>query len=133
MGLVMKEKDYWLKKFLSEAVPKIVEVVKPARVVIFGSRARGAAGEGSDLDVIVVADSFRGMPFLKRMPFLPKLVQFEKHIDFLCYTQEEFERVKQTSSLVKSALREGMVVVDGVKSVAGEGHANDVGGARGPR
>jgi len=52
------------------------------------------------------------MPFLKRMPFLLKLVQFEKHIDFLCYTEEEFRRAKRTSSMVKSALEQGMVVVD---------------------
>jgi len=113
MGQVMKEKDYWVERFLTEALPKMLASVKPSRVVIFGSRARGEAGEGSDIDVIVVADSFRDIPFLKRMPFLLKLVRFEKHIDFLCYTEEEFEQVKETSSIVKSALEEGAVVVNG--------------------
>ena len=86
---------------------RLLAAVRPSRVITFGSRARGDAGEGSDLDVIVVADSLEGMPFLKRMPFLLKLVQFEKHIDFLCYTEEEFRRAKRTSSL-----EQGMVVVD---------------------
>lgn len=90
---------------------RLLAAVRPSRVtsrvITFGARARGDAGEGSDLDVIVVADSLEGMPFLKRMPFLLKLVQFEKYIDFLCYTEEEFRRAKRPSSL-----EQGMVVVD---------------------
>ena len=86
---------------------RLLAAVRPSRVITFGSRARGEVREGSDLDVIVVADSLEGMPFLKRMPFLLKLVQFEKYIDFLCYTEEEFRRAKRPSSL-----EQGMVVVD---------------------
>ncbi|MCD5408793.1 nucleotidyltransferase domain-containing protein [Candidatus Bipolaricaulota bacterium] len=109
----MKGRDYWVEKFLEEALPKIREAFNPSQVIVFGSRAQGRGGEGSDLDVIVVADSFCGVPFLKRMPMLLKLVRFEKHIDFLCYTEEEFEQAKETSSIVKSALKEGRVIMDG--------------------
>ena len=98
---------------------RLLAAVRPSRVITFGSRARGDAGEGSDLDLIVVADSLEGMPFLKRMPFLLKLVQFEKYIDFLCYTEEEFRRAKRPSSVVKSALEEGIVVVDKTAASAG--------------
>lgn len=114
------EKDHWVEKFLNESLPKIVEVVKPSLLVIFGSRARGEAGEGSDLDVIVVSNFFQGTPFLKRMPLLLKLVRFEKHIDFLCYTEDEFERIKHTSSTVNAALKEGKVVVNGAATAASE-------------
>jgi len=108
----MRRQDQWAAKFIDEGLPKLLMAVRPSRVIISGSRVRGEVGEASDLDVIVVADSFRDIPFLKRMPLLLKLVRFEKHIDFLCYTEEEFEQVKETSSIVKSALEEGTVVVN---------------------
>jgi len=119
MGKHMKRDDFWVKKFVDEALPKIVRSFNPSQVIVFGSRARGGARESSDLDVIVVADSFQGVPFLERMPMLLKLARFDKHIDFLCYTEEEFRRAKRTSSVVKSALEEGIVVVDGTAASAG--------------
>lgn len=35
-----------------------------------------------------------------------KLVRFPKHVDYLCYTPEEFERIKDSSSIVEDALEE---------------------------
>ena len=118
MGKHMKRDDFWVKKFVDEALPNIVRSFNPSQVIVFGSRPRGGARESSDLDVIVVADSFQGVPFLERMPMLLKLARFDKHIDFLCYTEEEFRRAKRTSSVVKSALEEGIVVVDGTAASA---------------
>ncbi len=118
MGKHMKRDDFWVKKFVDEALPNIVRSFNPSQVIVFGSRARGGARESSDLDVIVVADSFQGVPFLERMPMLLKLARFDKHIDFLCYTEEEFRRAKRTSSVVKSALEEVIVVVDGTSASA---------------
>jgi len=37
-------------------VAKIVNVVGPKQVIVFGSHARGTAGEASDLDLFVVND-----------------------------------------------------------------------------
>lgn len=101
-------KDMWIEKFINEAVPRILKEIKSAKIIIFGSRVRGEAKDESDIDVIVISDHFRGMPFLKRMPELLKLVKFGKHIDFLCYTREEFERIKKSSSIINSALKEGL-------------------------
>jgi predicted nucleotidyltransferase len=39
---------------LDTLVRRIVEVVKPVKIVLFGSAARGSAGPGSDLDLLVV-------------------------------------------------------------------------------
>ncbi len=92
-------RDEWVKTFIREGIPKIVAEIKPSKIILFGSRARGEARKDSDIDVIVVSDLFKGVPFLRRMPMLLKLVRFEKHIDFLCYTEEEFNRVKTVQSL----------------------------------
>jgi len=39
---------------LDEIVRKITEVVKPKRLILFGSAARGEMGPASDLDLLVI-------------------------------------------------------------------------------
>ena len=41
-------------KIVEELVRRILEVVRPVRIVLFGSAARGEMGPNSDLDVLVV-------------------------------------------------------------------------------
>lgn len=99
--------DFWLKRFKSEVLPKIIENFKPERVLLFGSRIKRIAGEDSDIDVIVVSDTFTNIPFIKRMPLILQMVKFPKHIDFICYSSEEFERIKNESSILLDALEHG--------------------------
>lgn len=42
------------QKRVDEAVDRLVEVAKPQKIFLFGSYARGEAGEESDLDFLVV-------------------------------------------------------------------------------
>jgi predicted nucleotidyltransferase len=39
---------------LDEAVRRILKVVKPRRIILFGSAARGTMGPDSDLDLLIV-------------------------------------------------------------------------------
>lgn len=43
--------------FVDEIARKIVERFHPRRIVLFGSRATGRAGEGSDVDLMVEMDT----------------------------------------------------------------------------
>ncbi len=103
--------DYWITKFKKEALPKIIEEFHPERILLFGSCIRRDVREESDLDVIVVAEAFRGVPFLKRMPLVVRKTRFPKHVDYICYFPEEFERVKKTSSVVMDALENSISLV----------------------
>jgi predicted nucleotidyltransferase len=65
--------------------------VRPQRVILFGSYARGQQHEGSDIDLIVVSRSFRGKGFLRRLAMLggaagDALVPVQAR----AYTPEEF-------------------------------------------
>lgn len=102
--------DPWVERFVREALPKIKEALNPKKVLLFGSRMKGKGTEESDLDVIVVSDYFRGKPFLGRMPFMLRMVRFKRPIDFLCYSSEEFEEIKDGSIIVREALKEGLTV-----------------------
>jgi predicted nucleotidyltransferase len=65
--------------------------IRPQRVILFGSYARGQQHEGSDIDLIVVSRSFRGKGFLRRLEMLggaagDALVPVQAR----AYTPEEF-------------------------------------------
>ncbi|GEM_PF-846186 len=98
-------KDIWVEKFCKEAAPVIFQAFKPSKMLIFGSRIKGNATANSDLDVIVVSDHFNTVPFIKRMALLSTKARFPKHVDYLCYTSEEFERVKISSAVIQEALQ----------------------------
>jgi predicted nucleotidyltransferase len=75
------------------------------RVILFGSAAREELGLGSDIDLIVVMKS--ALNFVERTGALYKILQPRLDADILAYTPEEFERVSETSPLVRLALIEG--------------------------
>jgi|SRR5271157_4920070 predicted nucleotidyltransferase len=102
--------DVWIEKFKQTALPVLVREVRPERCILFGSRVRGNANEGSDIDCIVVAGFFRDIPFVRRMSYVLKKVRFEKHVDFLCYSPEEFERNRASSFVLRDALTYGEVL-----------------------
>jgi len=62
LGMVAYEPDVHLQTrrvtqdVLAYIVEKIVRAVGPRQVIVFGSQARGTAGEASDLDLFVVND-----------------------------------------------------------------------------
>jgi predicted nucleotidyltransferase len=103
--------DRWIEEFRKEALPKLVREFKPEKVIIFGSRVRGTANEDSDIDVIVISSYFADIPFLKRMPFVLKKVPFLKHVDYLCYTRSEYDRIKDESSIIMDALENSVELV----------------------
>jgi predicted nucleotidyltransferase len=96
--------DGWVERFRREALPLIVQALRPSRVLLFGSRAAGNARPDSDLDVIVVADAFADIPFIERMTRVSRTVKFPKHVDYLCYTPEEFARIRRASSVLQGAM-----------------------------
>jgi len=54
--------------------------------------------------VIIIAGAFGDVPLLRRMPMLMNMIPFPKHIDYLCYTPEEFNRIRNASSILSDAL-----------------------------
>jgi predicted nucleotidyltransferase len=78
---------------------------------LFGSRAKGNFNKDSDIDLIIVSETFKDVPMIRRMSVVLKELKFPKHIDVLCYTPEEFERIQNTSAIVKDALLNSVAIV----------------------
>jgi predicted nucleotidyltransferase len=100
--------DIWVERFKKEALPRIFLKFRPVKVVLFGSRITGRATESSDLDIIIISNYFKEIPFVKRMGELLKAAKFPKHVDYFCYTPEEFDRIKESSAIIEQALEEGL-------------------------
>lgn len=78
-----------------------------ARVILFGSYARGEATEQSDVDLMIIAKS--DLPRFKRSRELYKLLRPHPFaMDIIVYTPQEFERDQKTKvSFVSTVLKEG--------------------------
>jgi len=84
-------------------------LTRARKVIVFGSVARGDADAGSDLDLIIVADTAR--PFFERFKDFAGLYDVWPRLDLLIYTPEEFARmVAEERPLITRALEEGVVL-----------------------
>jgi len=96
--------DPIINGFQSEILPLLIDLFQPEDVILFGSRVQGTAHEESDLDVIVVSEFFKNVPQHERFPLIRKRIRTPYSIDYLCYTPEEFKRMRTRSSVLEGAL-----------------------------
>jgi len=79
------------------------------RIILFGSRARGCARQGSDIDLLVIMDD--GRTFKERMRDIYAHLETDADVDILAYSPEEFERVRNRS-FFRRILAEGKVLYE---------------------
>lgn len=99
---------------LPDIVQATVAAVTPARIILFGSRARGDSRPDSDLDLLVVLDD----PFTPqhtRQSQLRRIRQalraFRIPIDILLYSQKEIDAWCQSPNhVIARSLREGVTL-----------------------
>ncbi len=95
-----------IKKFLI----KLKKDFGVSRVVFFGSRANGNPKKYSDIDLIIVSDDFKNMNFFERVSKMYDYWDLDYPVDFLCYTNKEFDILKIKISIVKEALKHGILI-----------------------
>jgi hypothetical protein len=100
--------DPEVQRFLNEKWTLIQEQFAPLHVILFGSRANGTPHEGSDIDLIIVSERFANMRLGERRVYFRHIVQPRCYVDALCYTPEEFERIRRHIGVVADACREGV-------------------------
>ncbi len=98
-----------LIKELEDFKKRIEEKYGVNTIILFGSRATGKYQEDSDVDLIIVGQ-FSGRNSLTRSPLLYDYWDLDLPVDFLCYTPEEFEKLKNKVSIVREALSEGIII-----------------------
>ncbi|GIX45868.1 MAG: hypothetical protein KatS3mg131_0079 [Candidatus Tectimicrobiota bacterium] len=88
----------------------VVQELAPKAIVLFGSLARGDLHEGSDVDLLVVADFCE--PFLDRITRLLALSQETRlPLEPVGYTPAEFEDMRRRGNpFLEEVLRHGHVL-----------------------
>ena len=90
---------------------RVKKEFSPQKILLFGSRAKGEDWKRSDYDFIIVSERFRGMHWLERISRVVRLWDLPTDIDVLPYTPEEFEDKSVNSSTVRSAIKDGKLLV----------------------
>jgi predicted nucleotidyltransferase len=94
----------------------IVQEVKPQRIYLFGSCARGASTPDSDVDFLIVEDEGFGCERsrwseLKRIR--KALRPFRVPKDILVYSSEEFDKWQSSANhIIAAAVREGRLLYE---------------------
>jgi predicted nucleotidyltransferase len=104
------EEQAWLEGYRHALVERYPETIH--QMVIYGSKARGDSHPDSDLDVLLIvrneADALRRP--LRRLGY-DLAVAFNTVPSILAYTQQEWERRKQSGSPFREAVERDAVSV----------------------
>ncbi len=97
---------------IEEITQRIVANVKPEKIVLFGSYARGTQRDDSDLDLLVVKDS--PLPRYKRGSEIRKhLRRLKVPIDLLVYTKEEIAWWRNVrTAFITTVMETGIVLYE---------------------
>ncbi len=105
----MDNKTTILKK-LKEFKKKLKEEFSVNKIIFFGSRVNGKPSEDSDIDLIIVSEKFKDKKFRHRAIGFYDYWDLDYPVDFLCYTPEEFNKLKNQITIVREAVKTGVVI-----------------------
>jgi hypothetical protein len=94
---------------LKEYVERLKRELNPYLIILFGSFAKNDFNEGSDIDLVVVADFEE--KFLDRIKLLMDLNEFYLPLEPIGYTKDEFERMREKgNSFILEVLATGKII-----------------------
>ncbi|MDP2792912.1 MAG: nucleotidyltransferase domain-containing protein [Sulfurisoma sp.] len=98
---------------INEAAKRLARAARqPARIILFGSYARGSADDSSDLDLLVVEDSLDDKA-REYMRLRDALGDLPTGVDLLLLSRGDYERRSQVKGTMPyRALTEGRVLYD---------------------
>lgn len=99
-----------LMKEIREFKKNLNEKIPVQKMILFGSYAHGKPHRDSDIDLLIVSAKFRGRRSFKRSLGFYEYWTLNCPVDFLCYTPEEFNRLKKRATIVSEAVRNGIEI-----------------------
>ena len=78
-------------RLLKEIVERILSVVEPLKIILFGSWAYGRPRSGSDIDILVVVEKSDVPRYKRAVPIYQALAGIFIPKDILVYTVEEIK------------------------------------------
>ena len=99
-----------IKEKLKDFKKNLNKKIQIKEMILFGSRANGKSRKNSDVDLIIVSPEFKNLDFFQRGAKMYDFWDLDLPVDFLCYTPEEFENLKNRASIVREAEKSGIVI-----------------------
>ncbi|MDH5806394.1 MAG: nucleotidyltransferase domain-containing protein [Candidatus Methanomethylicaceae archaeon] len=78
--------------------------------ILFGSTIYNNRLKNSDIDLIIVSNDFKNMPFEKRILILQKYWKHNVTLEVFGFTEEEFEKLKSKSIIIQEAIEKGKII-----------------------
>ena len=102
--------DATTEQAIQMMVDRLVERFDPDQIILFGSQARGPAGPGSDVDLLVIMP-VSGSKREKRIEMRVALHDIAVPKDIILATPDEVARRRDiVGTIIRPALREGKVL-----------------------
>jgi len=97
---------------ITEMVRRIVEHLRPERVILFGSYATGLQDPGSDVDLLVIA-RVKGARRQKEVELYRLLAGIGLPKDIVIVTPDDVEEYRHVpGTIIQSALRQGKILYE---------------------
>lgn len=96
-----------LQQTIQDVITPIVQTYKPDKIILFGSAAIGRMHEDSDFDLVIIKKTDKR--FYDRIGEVLRIVRDispKPPIDFLVYTPEEFNDMKEANYFVRDEIIE---------------------------
>ena len=89
----------------------VLQKIKPCKIILFGSRARGKAKKDSDYDFLLISPKFKKWEWEERATNMYRLKRnIPAAMDILCLTPSELAKKKKEINIVNEALKEGIEI-----------------------
>ena len=99
------------QEVLEDIINRIVETVRPEKIILFGSAARGEMGPNSDVDLLIIRKGGHSRKLVGQI--YRNLHGVGAAVDAVMVSPADVERYKDSHALIiKPALAEGRVVYD---------------------
>lgn len=97
---------------LPEITQRIVDLIQPEKIILFGSYARGDYDQDSDIDLLVVVEGISSTR-VESNRIRQALRGLLAPVDVIVATSDQLERYKDSIGMIyRSVLREGKVIYE---------------------
>ncbi|MEW5822632.1 MAG: nucleotidyltransferase domain-containing protein [Cyanobacteriota bacterium] len=100
------------QRIIKQIVNVVLSVIKPEKIILFGSQSYGNPSTDSDYDILIIIDGIQDhYKLLKKL--YRKMIEVDAAVDIILKNTEEVEESKQRLvSVVKDALNKGTVIYE---------------------
>lgn len=115
--LIVKDKRPLMDRII-EYINHLDVAIGVEQAFLYGSTAKGKRHKDSDIDLIIVSESFAKMPEPKRWGLLQHLWRYKEDLETLAYTPSEFAKIKEERFLMQKILQYAIDVTPKKKSIS---------------